>query len=438
MELRDFIVAPIVIFLVYTIAFLLRSRVTDSLTRGFFIPALTVKIVGAIALGLIYQFYYDGGDTFYYHTGGSRIVWETFMENPIKGFQLFMGMSQEGIYKFSSKIYYFGDPPSYFIIRMSTIFDFFTFSSYAGTSVLFSVFSFTGMWMLFLTFYRINAAAYKALAFAILFVPSVIFWGSGILKDSVTLGCLGIATYSIYNIFFRKKYGINVLLLVLSFLFIYALKKFILMAFVPAVLIWIFMSRLFYIRTWIGRALVLPFIIISIGISSYWAVSSIGSDDSRYEVSKLAKTAKITAYDIRFGWGARYGQGSGYTLGELDGSFRSMLLLAPQAINASLFRPYIWEAQNPLMLLSALESLFMLLFSIYVFIQWRFKKKVGPEIIFCFVFSLVFAFAVGVSTYNFGTLSRYKVPLVPYYLVGLCLLSQSNMDRKLGAFEVTE
>jgi hypothetical protein len=34
--------------------------------RKFFMPAFTLKIFGAILLGIIYQFYYKGGDTLNY------------------------------------------------------------------------------------------------------------------------------------------------------------------------------------------------------------------------------------------------------------------------------------------------------------------------------------------------------------------------------------
>jgi hypothetical protein len=87
-ELRDFIVTPIVIIIVYAVAYIIRPRVTDSINRVYFIPALTVKIIGALAVGFIYQFYYDGGDTFNYHTHGSRHIWEAFMDSPLKGIKL--------------------------------------------------------------------------------------------------------------------------------------------------------------------------------------------------------------------------------------------------------------------------------------------------------------------------------------------------------------
>ena len=104
----------------------------------------------------------------------------------------------------------------------------------------------------------------------------------------------------------------------------------------------------------------------------------------------------------------------------------SMLRLAPAAVNVSLFRPYLWEVRNPLMLLSALESLTFLLVTIYLLLKYTrafFKALTDSNILFCLVFSIVFAFGVGVSTYNFGTLARYKIPLLPYYALALVLLT---------------
>ena len=44
-----------------------------------------------------------------------------------------------------------------------------------------------------------------------------------------------------------------------------------------------------------------------------------------------------------------------------------------------------------------------------------------------FIAALVFAFAVGVSTYNFGTLMRYKIPVLPFYAIFLIIvIAQKN------------
>jgi hypothetical protein len=119
-----------------------------------------------------------------------------------------------------------------------------------------------------------------------------------------------------------------------------------------------------------------------------------------------------------------------------------MLRLAPQAVNVSLFRPYLWEVNNPLMLLAALESLALLGLTIFVIIRARgtiFRWLVQPEVLFCLAFSLIFAFSVGVSTYNFGTLSRYKIPLMPFYLVAIGLIyCYSKSERKSEELDMTE
>src|SRR5882672_4907883 len=88
MELRDLIVTPVIILIVLIVALMIRPYATDKYTKRYFIPALTLKILGAISLGLIYQFYYHGGDTFNFHSRGSRIIWEAIFDDPQIGIRL--------------------------------------------------------------------------------------------------------------------------------------------------------------------------------------------------------------------------------------------------------------------------------------------------------------------------------------------------------------
>lgn len=445
MDLRDLIVTPIIIFIVYAVAYVVRPWVTDDITRRYFFPGLTVRIIGAISVGLLYQFYYEGGDTFAYHTHGSRPLWEAIMDSPSNGFRLLLmnGEYGPGVWDTANRIWYWNDPQSFFIIRLAAILDLLTFSSYSATAVLFAVIAFTGGWMLFLTFYKLHPQIHRWIAFSVLFIPTVIFWGSGIFKDTITLAALGMATYGFHRLFVERRSKIfSIMLLVVSFWVIFSIKKYILLCFLPALLLWWVASNLSRIPSMMLRMIVAPLTGIMAAFLAYYAVLKVGEDDPRYQISKLAETAKVTAYDIRFGWGARTGEGSGYTLGELDGSWQSMMALAPQAVNISLFRPYFWEVRNPLMLLSALESFALLLISIHLILRVRlkiFQYIQKPNVFFCFVFAIVFAFAVGVSTFNFGSLSRYKIPMMPYFLMALGLIETYwKRDRKLAELAETE
>ncbi len=193
LELRDLIVTPILLLAVYGIAYFIRSRVTDSLTRVYFIPALTVKIFGAVAVGLIYQFYYGGGDTFNYHSHGSRHIWEAFVDSPVKGIRLLIndGQNHNDIYRYTSKIVFFTDPQSYSIVKIAAVLDLITFSSYSATAILFAIISFIGMWMLFLNILRAIPTATSGVSNRCFFYTFCIFLGVRTIKGYNNIGLSG-------------------------------------------------------------------------------------------------------------------------------------------------------------------------------------------------------------------------------------------------------
>ncbi len=426
MELRDIVVTPLLLVLVLLGSLYVKSSIKDPILRKYFLPALWLKIFGALALGFIYQFYYSGGDTYNYHTLGSRVIWEAFTEDFGAGLKLLFtepGLHPE-VFSYSQRIPFYYDEKSFFIVRIATFFDLLTFSSYSATALFFALFSFAGAWAFFITFYRQFPHLHKWIAISILFIPSVIFWGSGLLKDTVTLSALGLLTFAIHEVLIVKKVTtFNLILLFFSGWLIIKVKMYIILCFLPAAFFWVYAKQLFTTGSFAARIVMAPLLVPFVIVGAYLGVSKISETDEKYSLDKVAETAKITAYDIRY-WTGR-DAGSGYTLGELDGTFTGMLALAPKAVNVSLFRPYLWEVKNPLMLLSAIESFLFL--SITIFLLFRYpmafiKAFSDPNILFCFIFSLVFAFGVGVSTFNFGTLARYKIPLLPFYALGLVLM----------------
>ena len=52
---------------------------------------------------------------------------------------------------------------------------------------------------------------------------------------------------------------------------------------------------------------------------------------------------------------------------------------------------------------------------------WKSVRK-NPSVQFFLIFTIIFAFAVGISSYNFGALSRYRIPCLPFYILALVLI----------------
>jgi hypothetical protein len=443
MNIQDLIVTPVFFILFLMVAYIIRPFFVDETTRPYFFPALLVKFFGALALGFIYQFYYSGGDTYNFHTHGSRIIWEAFMDSPTTGIRMIFsgGEHSPEFFNYSNRIYFFTDDSSFFVIRVAAILDLFTFGTYSATALFFAFFSFLGSWFLFSTFYKRFPQIHFWLAIGCLFIPSVFFWGSGILKDTLVIGGLGFITWLLDELFIEKRVSIlKIIFLMLLLWSVFSLKKFILQAYIPAAIVWIYLSNVNRLHSFVLRVLILPFAIVMSFVGAYYSAVKIGENDARYAIENLAATSRITARDIRYQTGRL--AGSGYELSEyFDGTLGNTLRLAPQAINVTLFRPYLWEVKNPLMLMSALESLSLLLLTLFIALRKGYgaiTKILNPEVAFTLTFSIVYAFAVGVSTYNFGTLARYKIPILPFFFVGLVILYDLVRERKLEELESTE
>jgi len=438
LKLVDLIIAPVTLVVLLLIGYIIREVSTSDETKKYFYPALLLKMLGAIAVGLVYQFYYGGGDTFNYYTHGASHIVNAFYDNFSTGFKLLTanGEFDPETFKYSSKIWMYRDPTSYMIVRIAAIFGFLTYNSYAAVALLFAFFSFLGLWLMYQSFVKIYPELKLQFAIAIFFIPTVFFWGSGILKDTITLGASGFLVYSFIQIFFeRRSVVFNTFLLLLSIYLITSIKLYIFLCLMPSLILWFFFYRIGRIKSLALRIMVAPFLLTIGAIAAYFVALKAGEDNNRYALDQLAETAQVTAYDIRY-WTGR-DAGSGYALGELDGTYASMIRLAPQAINVSLFRPYIWEVNNPLMLLSALEALFLLGLTIWVFYKNRFvhitQSIKSPIILFCLIFAIIFAFGVGISTYNFGTLSRYRIVMVPFYVMAIYMINFHASVKKYTA-----
>ena len=265
------------------------------------------------------------------------------------------------------------------------------------------------------------------MAFAFLFIPSVIFWGSGFMKDTITLSCIGWVTHFFYLIFYENKKIVANSIFALIFLYIiYIIKSYIVMAFLPAALLWgvgllsykIKDTRLILFARYFLYASAIVGIVV---VGGKLQTEMFGE----YNVESVGFKSFVTSdYLYRI---SNEQDGSGYTLGDFDPTLLGMLEQAPAGINVTLFRPYLWEARKPIVMISALESLLYLIFTIVVIfrnnpIGWFNEFFADETLQFCLIFTLIFAFAVGISTSNFGSLVRYKIPCLPFYTAFLIIL----------------
>ncbi len=437
MGINDLFLTPIYLIFIYAFIFFNRSRIKDKTLQKYFLPAVNVKIIGGVSLGLIYQFYYGGGDTFNFYAD-SGFIWLAFVNSsPIVAFQIIFASANvyhPDIYDYTKYIYYFQDPNTYHVIRLAGFLGLFTFHTYTLIAIGFALLSFSGMWAMYKVFYDLFPHLHRQLAWAVFFIPSVFFWGSGLMKDSITLGASGWLFYAFYFVFIKRKDILrNGVILSLSILIILSIKIYILLCFMPAAFYWIFLEYRTKIKSYAIRAISLPLITIITIPLSFLAFNRIAEENKRYSLDNIAKTTKESADWLKYV--ADTQGGSAYSLGEFDGTIGNLLLKFPQAVFLAFYRPLIFEVRNPLMLLSALESIVFLLLTFKILVSRNLYKlpKIlleHPVIIFCLIYSIILGFGVALASSNFGTVVRYKIPFLPFFLASLYLIRYYQSGTK--------
>ncbi len=434
-KLIDFLLLPVLIFFIYFFAQAKKKRKIETNPEFlFYLPGLTAKVFGGLAFALIYALYYRGGDPLnYYH---DSICWNKLLfENP----KAFVKIFKEGVTAFNTYLFtpetgypnYWRDEATNYVVRITFIASFIGFRSYLIATVLFSLISFGGVWRLYKIFITEFPQLRNQLAFAIFFIPSVIFWGSGILKDTITFSCIGYFIFSFYQAaIIRKKILINLLVIFIASFLILKIKPYIMIALAPGSLIWLIDSRLSKIKGSFVKAIATPlFLSISV-LSGYALLELLSSQLGQYSLESVIEKAVVSQQDLK----REEYQGNSFDIGELEATVSSLLSHSHKAINASLFRPYLWEANNIVMIFSGVENLFFLFITLYVIIKGRlifvFKYFKNHLLKFSLLFSLFFGFSVGVSTSNFGSMVRYRIPILPFYIGSLLIINHQMNEAK--------
>jgi hypothetical protein len=434
MGIQDIILTPIYFVVLFQLFNAQKKTYTNPLNRKYFSQVLRAKFAGAIALGLIYYYYYGGGDTTLYFDLAHYIA-DSFSTSPAIFFKLIFSpidMSDVSLspYVGMNIFYEKGDNETYFFIRIIAFLNLISFNTYSTSALFLACFSFIGSWLVYMVFIDVYPKLTKQLAFPILFIPSVVFWGSGMMKDSITLGSIGLIFHGFYHVFVKKK---NIpsasFALGLGLFIIISVRVHYLYCLLPALMLWLYLKFRDSIKSKALKVIATPFLIAIGAVLGYFASVKL-TEESSYNIDNLATKTKVTSSYLQ-----AVGQGSAYNLGEYDGTIAGMIRLFPQAVGTALFRPFLWEARNPVSLIAALESslfLFLTLRLLYKVKIRRLTRVIFDEhlVFISLAFAIMFSFSVGIASGNFGTLVRYKIQMMPFYLASLVIIDNLTKKRK--------
>jgi len=419
----DYLLLPVYLYIFYIIVRKRSIKYTDAEIRKIFFTTFWLRMFGSVAYTMMVQYYYGYGDSFTYYLG-SNFLRDQLMQDPgnIKYFfapAQEVGRWYEVTAENSYHMGYVSTASNLFIMKLSALVSILAFNKFLIISLFFGFFSFAGQWRLFLVFNDINKGKnLKLLAYGVLYTPSLWFWASGLMKDSICLGAIGFIVAILYKVFLKKQFSLkDILFLVILVYTVYAIKSYIIIVLAVSLATFIFARFMITVKNIVVKGLLTLIFFFASVVGAY--VSNLNE-----QLQILAEESKIQVdtYQKNYGNSNAEDERTSGTVEtkEIDASVTGMILHSPAAIFTCLFRPFIWESRKIMVLFTALESSLLLFCTLYLLFKTRVLGFVrilfsNEYVLFSLILSLLFALIIGFTTYNFGTIIRYKTILLPFY-----------------------
>jgi hypothetical protein len=399
------------LLVLFAIAFLIWKKDSHSI-KIFFWPGLLTKILAGIGLGLVYTYYYIEGDTFPYFKDAVNLA--DFAKQDILDYLNFLWTTDPTCPIWDELN--FQQPRAVYLSKVASIFSLLSRDNYWIIATYFSFLSFVSSWFLVTEIQEHNSLAAKPAVFAFMFFPSVVFWTSGLIKESLAMAAL----YFIVRVFLRlwngKKMSYSLwVILLLAIWVLWNLKYYYLAVLFPviiAALVYRYAAEprlknrpvIFKVLFWFLIFLV-PLSVASFVHPNFYPERFLEVIVSNHDAFvNLSSPQDLIRYSA------------------LEPEFHSIAKNAPNAFFSGVFRPFLWEAGNVTKLVASIENTFLLILFIgMVYSAYKRKDNLRDQTGWLIlIYSFLLCVFLALSTPNFGTLSRYRVGFLPFLVLAIC------------------
>jgi hypothetical protein len=356
------------------------------------------KILMGCLYGWVFLHYYGGDDTWNYFLE-SKDETGLLLRHPIRFFQEFsfsFSLQHTDHQLIPALIFYINHFERWFMIKGLAVLNLFSGKNYYVDVLLFEFLTITGPLLLFKLLAREFPLRVGMNFLLIFFVPSIVFWCSGIRAEGLLLLFISLLLYN-GDQYTRKPGAMALIGILAGFMGILLIRYQFLALLIPAFIAFMISkarqekSPVFYYRIFVG-------IILIFGISLFFPAP--------YQLSRPIQTAQEKFFQLK--GNTRYGLDS-----LLPGPLPFLKVL-PQAIANSGLRPFPWEGKNLLQSLSSVEVIFLFAGLIYFFLGPKPKRQISHPVYWFFLFyGISQLILIGFVVPFPGAIVRYRsIPLL--------------------------
>jgi len=390
----------------------------SGITKQVLIAAFLFRIILGSINYYIWQNVIGHGDSLRYFND-SKDIYNLLPEHPKDFLRLVFGYYKtalpEDLHQYVSETTIAQSVPEYHMVRINAILNIFSFGNPYGNIIILSFIYFMGLVALLKTFLKSNLVeSYTGIQkYIILFLPSIVFWSSGLLKEGPTLLLLCIII--IQCLYLEKQFDYKrILWLCLSLFFLLLIRDYLLALIIPNLFIWYFAKRT--PQTAYRVFIVCTASALTILFAAAWF-------QPQLNIVLWLKSEQHYFLEAP--------DDPDYQFKALNGDVLDMITKIPYAINNVLFRPNIFHSNDSFRIYQSIELIFTWLFLIYAIQKRKHLFKLSPTLLFILYFSIELLLAYSLITFDADTLSRYRsIPLFLIIIVAIIALEGQRHPKE--------
>lgn len=380
--------------------------------KPFLLPALFLRLSGGVLVGWLYRFYFGGGDTFAFQA--DSLVLTAWGKTDFEGYLRLLFLNQFGSQTPGLLFNFQSYSNSFFLVKVLSLLNFATGGDYLLNGFYLSFFSFTGSWRLVKVLATVYPASRLAAVAAFLFFPSVVFWSSGVLKESILVGATGWLVSAVLLLTHGKgsRVWLEALIMLAAAYLIWRIKFFIGAVLLPVLVAYAVVQqtgrRLSFFRRRQGKTALFAVVLLLFGLLALQSHLFFREGQAFFLEQVVLNYTTILQNTSPGRPVIQYE--------DLEPVPGSLLRNAPQALGSAIYRPFFWETNEPAYVLASVENLLLLVLSAAALLGLLQKKSFRPDPFFLalLLYVVVLGVMMGLTTPNFGTLNRYRVAFLPF------------------------
>lgn len=372
--------------------------------------ALLAKMLAVIGAAVFNLYFISGDSQGYLHD--LKTLNEVFSISPKAYFELLYW--KETSSNVVVDLYYFEDSRPWFLMQLLSplyllVRDYWAMCLYLG------LLSFIGFYFLAGRLVAFNGNIYYPAVFALFFMPSVLFWTSGLMKEPLAITFMSILIG--YFICWKQTKVYEWMVSLLLMFLLLKLKYYYGALLLPVLLTYIFVEfispkkyKLIY------ASLVLTgLLLLATFLHPNLSLEHIYSSLKQNYTSMAVNTSAVVEYDF-------------------GSSFISLIPYTPKAIFTGLFRPFpfVDKPLNIYVIFAMLENVFLLFMSVVAIVKvvrGKIVVRVSLEGFLAGIYVFLASMLIAFSCSNLGSLHRYRIGYLFVFLLIVFSASLKNVKK---------